>query len=137
MDSPSKDRIQGGVDELKGKAKSTWGEATGDERTRAEGDLDQLKGKAQQGLADAKEKVVDAIVNLTGNDRYPAGAEPHRRPDDRNPFAAPRRRGCSHLPARPWLRRPRGWAILRCTRPCWARDEGRVARGVRRETWRR
>jgi uncharacterized protein YjbJ (UPF0337 family) len=69
MDSPSKDRIQGGVDELKGKAKSTWGEATGDERTRAEGDLDQLKGKAQQGLADAKEKVGDAIDNLTGNDR--------------------------------------------------------------------
>lgn len=69
MDSPSKDRIQGGVDELKGKAKSTWGEATGDERTRAEGDLDQLKGKVQQGLADAKDKVDDVIDDLTGKNR--------------------------------------------------------------------
>ncbi len=69
MDSSNKDRIQGGVDELKGKAKSGWGEATGDDKTRAEGEMDQAKGKVQQGLADAKDKVGDAIDDLTNKNR--------------------------------------------------------------------
>ncbi len=69
MDSSNKDRLQGGVDELKGKAKSAIGEATGDDRTKAEGEMDQAKGKFQQGLADAKDKVGDAIDDLTGKNR--------------------------------------------------------------------
>ena len=67
MDSANKDRMQGGKDEIVGKAKSAWGEATGDEQTKAEGDMDQTKGKMQQGMADAKDKVGDAIDGLTGN----------------------------------------------------------------------
>jgi uncharacterized protein YjbJ (UPF0337 family) len=67
MDSANKDRLQGGKDEIVGKAKSTWGDATGDEQTKAEGDLDQAKGKLQQGLADVKDKVGDAVDNLTGD----------------------------------------------------------------------
>ncbi len=69
MDSSNKDRLQGGVDELKGKAKSAVGGATGDDRTKAEGEMDQAKGKLQQGLADAKDKVGDAIDDLTGKNR--------------------------------------------------------------------
>lgn len=69
MDSSNKDRVQGGANELKGKAKSTWGEATGDDRTKAEGDTDQLKGKVQQGLADAKDKVGGAIDDLKDKNR--------------------------------------------------------------------
>ena len=65
MGTPSEDRAEGTIDEIKGRAKSAWGDVTGDDKTKAEGEIDQLKGKAKKGLADVK----DAIDDTFGSDR--------------------------------------------------------------------
>ena len=66
MTDQSRDRIEGTMDELKGRGKSAWGEATDDQDTKAEGDADQLSGKAKQGVADLKDKADDAVKRVTG-----------------------------------------------------------------------
>jgi uncharacterized protein YjbJ (UPF0337 family) len=65
MSEQTGERIEGKIDEVKGHAKSTWGEMTGDERTRAEGERDKAKGKVKQGVADVKDKVDEAVQDLT------------------------------------------------------------------------
>jgi uncharacterized protein YjbJ (UPF0337 family) len=65
MSDQTGERIEGKLDEVKGHVKSTWGEATGDERTRIEGEIDKAKGKAKQGVADAKERIDDTVQDLT------------------------------------------------------------------------
>jgi len=58
-------RTEGVVDELKGKAKSAVGEATGDDKTRAEGDYDQTVGKVKQGAANVMNKADDWMKEKT------------------------------------------------------------------------
>ena len=65
MTDQSRDRIEGTVDELKGRGKSAFGELTNDDQQRAEGDLDQTAGHAKQGLADVKDKVDDVVKKVT------------------------------------------------------------------------
>lgn len=65
MSDATRDRIEGALDDLKGRGKSAWGEAAGDEQTQAEGQMDQVKGKAKSGIADAKDKVDDAVKRVT------------------------------------------------------------------------
>ncbi len=65
MTDQSRDRIEGNVDELKGRGKSAFGELTGDEQTQAEGETDQASGKLKQGMADVKDKVDDAVKKVT------------------------------------------------------------------------
>jgi uncharacterized protein YjbJ (UPF0337 family) len=67
MSDQSSDRIEGTVDEIKGRGKSAWGEMTDDEKKRAEGEADQAKGKFKKGMADAEDKVDDAVKKVTGN----------------------------------------------------------------------
>ncbi len=67
MSDVSKDRAEGKVDEIVGKAKSAAGDATGDQQLKDEGDADQVSGKAQQGLAAVKDKVDDVVKKVTGN----------------------------------------------------------------------
>ena len=62
------DKIEGKVDELKGKGKEAWGDATDDESTQAEGKTDELKGKGKQTWGDVKntgesikDRVKDAV----------------------------------------------------------------------------
>lgn len=50
-----RDRAEGGVDRLKGKAKTAGGRATGDRDLEAEGRKDQAKGSGKQALGKAKE----------------------------------------------------------------------------------
>jgi uncharacterized protein YjbJ (UPF0337 family) len=69
MTDTTRDRIEGTLDEAKGRGKAAWGEATDDDKAKAEGEGDQLMGKVKQGLADAKDKVGDAVDKVTGNDR--------------------------------------------------------------------
>lgn len=66
MTDQSKDRIEGTMDEVKGRGKSAWGELTDDPETKAEGDADQVSGKVKQGMADAKDKVDDVVKKVTG-----------------------------------------------------------------------
>ena len=65
MSDAAADRMDGTMDEVKGKAKEGWGKVTGNEETEAEGQLDQATGKAKQGLADAKEAVDGVVDRLT------------------------------------------------------------------------
>jgi len=65
MSDSSRDRTEGTIDEASGRAKSAVGGLTGDERTQAEGETDQAKGGLKQGLADAKDKVDDAVKKAT------------------------------------------------------------------------
>jgi uncharacterized protein YjbJ (UPF0337 family) len=69
MTDTTRDRIEGTLDEAKGRGKAAWGEATDDDATKAEGEGDQLMGKLKQDLADAKDTVGDAVDKVTGNDR--------------------------------------------------------------------
>ena len=65
MSDSSRDRIEGTLDDAKGRGKSAWGDLTGDEGTQAEGEVDQAKGGLKQGLANVKDKVDDAVKNVT------------------------------------------------------------------------
>jgi uncharacterized protein YjbJ (UPF0337 family) len=67
MSDQSRDRIEGSVDEIKGRGKSAWGELTDDDQNRTEGQADQTEGKVKQTVADAKDKVDDAVKKVTGN----------------------------------------------------------------------
>jgi uncharacterized protein YjbJ (UPF0337 family) len=57
--SGDRDRIEGGVDETKGRVKEAWGDLTGDDRTKAEGIGDQVKGRAEQTWGDVKDAAGD------------------------------------------------------------------------------
>jgi uncharacterized protein YjbJ (UPF0337 family) len=57
--SGDRDRMEGTVEEVKGRAKQAWGAMTDDERMKAEGMVDETKGRAQQMLGDIKDKVDD------------------------------------------------------------------------------
>ena len=65
MSDQSRDRIEGSVDEAKGRVKSAAGELTGDRDLQAEGEADQLGGKVKKGIADAKDKVDDLVRKAT------------------------------------------------------------------------
>jgi uncharacterized protein YjbJ (UPF0337 family) len=67
MTDQSRDRIEGTVDEIKGRGKSAWGELADDDQARAEGDADQAKGAVKKGLADAKDAIDSAVKKVTGN----------------------------------------------------------------------
>ena len=51
----NKDRAEGAVDKVKGRAKEAGGALTGDEKTKAKGRLDQREGKAKDKSAAAKD----------------------------------------------------------------------------------
>ena len=65
MSDSSRDRIEGTLDDVKGHGKSAAGDLTGDREMQGEGEWDQGKGGLKQGMADAKDKVDDAVKNLT------------------------------------------------------------------------
>lgn len=64
-----KDRIEGKMDDIKGRVKRQVGEWTGDENAQAEGAADQAKGKTQNAFGKAKDAVRDAADDLRGRDR--------------------------------------------------------------------
>jgi uncharacterized protein YjbJ (UPF0337 family) len=61
--SNDNDRVSGIADQVKGKAKETAGDVTGDSQQQGEGKVDQVKGNAKEGMADAKDKVGDMMDN--------------------------------------------------------------------------
>jgi uncharacterized protein YjbJ (UPF0337 family) len=56
-----KDRIQGSVDQAKGKIKEGVGKVTGDQKTEAEGKVDQAKGKIENAIGSAKDKLRETL----------------------------------------------------------------------------
>ncbi|MDQ3044134.1 MAG: CsbD family protein [Chloroflexota bacterium] len=72
MSDAHRDQAEGKFDETTGKAKSAWGDLTGDDQKRAEGDADQAEGRAKQAMGDVKEaadtmkdKASDAFGKIT------------------------------------------------------------------------
>jgi uncharacterized protein YjbJ (UPF0337 family) len=57
--SGDRDRVKGGMEELKGNAKQAWGDITDDDQMKAEGKVDEAKGRAQQAMGDLKDKATD------------------------------------------------------------------------------
>ena len=55
-----KDRIEGSMEQAKGKVKEVAGKITGDSKTESEGKADQLKGKVQNTVGGIKDKVREA-----------------------------------------------------------------------------
>jgi uncharacterized protein YjbJ (UPF0337 family) len=58
MKSSTEDKVEGNVNELKGKVKETIGRATDNPDLEAEGTADRVDGKVQQKVGDVK-KVFD------------------------------------------------------------------------------
>lgn len=56
-----KDRIEGKLEDVKGRVKRQVGEWTGDEKTQAEGAADQVKGKIQNAWGKVKDAGRDAL----------------------------------------------------------------------------
>ena len=72
-----KDRIEGKMDDIKGRVKRQVGEWTGDSEAQAEGTLDQAKGKAQNAWGKMKDAARDAV-----DDQNKQGDEERVRRDD-------------------------------------------------------
>ena len=69
-----KDRIEGKLDDVKGRVKRQVGEWTGDKDAQAEGTLDQAKGKAQNAWGKMKDAARESLddQNLQGEESRPA-----------------------------------------------------------------
>jgi uncharacterized protein YjbJ (UPF0337 family) len=59
----NKDRIEGSLDQAKGKVKEVAGKATGDTKLETEGKADQIKGKVQNTIGGMKDSVKEALDN--------------------------------------------------------------------------
>lgn len=56
-----KDRVEGKIEDIKGRVKRQIGEWTGDEETQAEGAAEQVKGKIQNAWGKAKDAGRDVL----------------------------------------------------------------------------
>ncbi len=65
MTDQSKDRIEGAFDKLQGRGEGAVGELTDNDQLRDQGDANRLQGEGKQGLADAKDKLDDAVKKVT------------------------------------------------------------------------
>jgi uncharacterized protein YjbJ (UPF0337 family) len=62
-----KDRVEGKLDDVKGRVKRQVGEWTGDENAQAEGAADQVKGKVQNAWGKLKDAGRDAADKADDN----------------------------------------------------------------------
>lgn len=60
----NKDEMEGRVEQIKGKVKQAWGDATDDEQLHDEGVADEAAGDVQEGFGRARRKVGDAVEDL-------------------------------------------------------------------------
>jgi uncharacterized protein YjbJ (UPF0337 family) len=58
-----KDRIEGSLDQAKGKVKEVAGKVTGDTKLETEGKTDQVKGKVQNTIGGVKDSIKEATDN--------------------------------------------------------------------------
>ena len=59
----NKDRIEGSVEQAKGKMKEVAGKATGDSKLEAEGKTQQVAGKVQNAVGGLKDTIKEAVKN--------------------------------------------------------------------------
>jgi uncharacterized protein YjbJ (UPF0337 family) len=60
----NKNELDGKVDQLKGKAKQAWGDATNDPDTYDEGVADEVAGNVEEGFGKARRKVGEALHDV-------------------------------------------------------------------------
>jgi uncharacterized protein YjbJ (UPF0337 family) len=60
----NKERIEGSLDQAKGKVKETIGKATGDAKLESEGKADQAAGKVENAIGGAKDAIKDAADSV-------------------------------------------------------------------------
>jgi uncharacterized protein YjbJ (UPF0337 family) len=60
----NKDQLAGRWEQIKGSAKTIWGELTDDDFLKAEGSLDKLYGVIQQKVGDTKETIREKLDKL-------------------------------------------------------------------------
>jgi uncharacterized protein YjbJ (UPF0337 family) len=72
-----KDRIEGKMDDIKGRVKRQVGEWTGDEKAQVEGTMDQAKGKVQNAWGKMKD-----VARETQDDANKQGDEGRVRKDE-------------------------------------------------------
>jgi uncharacterized protein YjbJ (UPF0337 family) len=56
-----KDRVQGSLDQAKGKVKEGVGNLTGDQKLKGEGKADQVAGKVENAVGSAKDKIRETL----------------------------------------------------------------------------
>lgn len=59
----NKDRIEGSLEQAKGKMKEVAGKATGDSKLEAEGKTQQVAGKVQNAVGGLKDTIKEAVKN--------------------------------------------------------------------------
>ena len=57
----NKERIEGSLDQAKGKVKEVAGKATGDAKLEGEGKADQVKGQVKNAVGGMKDTVKEAV----------------------------------------------------------------------------
>ena len=57
----NKERIEGSLDQAKGKVKEIAGKVTGDAKLEAEGKTDQVKGKVKNAIGGVKDAAKEAV----------------------------------------------------------------------------
>jgi uncharacterized protein YjbJ (UPF0337 family) len=65
MGSTRQDRIEGAVDDAKGRSKLAVGELADNEDLKAVGRQDRGKGKVKQAAADVKDKIDEVVKKVT------------------------------------------------------------------------
>ena len=78
----NKDTIKGAVDDAAGRAKRQVGEWTGDTKTQIEGGAQQIKGKAEKAWGNVKDAAKDANSDAT-REQATAAREAERREAER------------------------------------------------------
>ncbi len=77
-----KDRVEGKIEDVKGRIKRQVGEWTGDEKTQAEGAAQQVKGKIQNAWGKAKDAGRDILDRGKQDEQANQEREGRRKKDD-------------------------------------------------------
>lgn len=68
MSDATRDRVEGTLDDAKGRGKMAIGDLTDNERLQEEGAADRASGGLKKAGAGIKDKVGDIVDRVTGND---------------------------------------------------------------------
>lgn len=60
----NRDELEGKTDQVKGRAKQAWGEATNNERLHDEGVADEAAGNVKEGFGKMRRKVGEALNDV-------------------------------------------------------------------------
>jgi uncharacterized protein YjbJ (UPF0337 family) len=65
MSDATNDRVEGAIEELKGRGQKAWSELTNDEEKKVEGEMSKAVGKLKRAEADAKDEIDETVKDWT------------------------------------------------------------------------